>query len=181
MQRQCSTPDCERPHYARGLCQPHYMRWYQAEGREAPKQHQIHRNRPLAFWSRVEFTPTCWLWRGSVGPNGYGYFGTRRDHHLAHRWAYTFCVGPIVAGLSLDHLCRVRHCVNPSHLEPVTQHENCLRGAKSQQTHCKRGHPLSCDNVRIETPRGRAPRRQCRACGALRARRKAAILASGIL
>lgn len=75
----------------------------------------------------------CWLWRGSHGPasNGYGRIGVgtqrQRRSRLAHRVSYELLVGPIPDGLVLDHLCGVRHCVNPDHLEPVTQKENVRR------------------------------------------------------
>lgn len=113
---------------------------------------------PERFWAKVEFTDTCWLWRASVSSNkGYGQF----DWQPAHRWAYEFCVGPIPKGMMLDHLCRVRHCVNPSHLEPVSHMENVRRGLKGVlRTHCREGHLLSGDNLMV-TKRNE---RRCRIC-----------------
>ena len=89
------------------------------------------------FWSKVSIAPTgCWLWAGAIqASNGYGRFGVGRATDgvcFAHRWAYEFFLGPIPAGLEIDHLCRVRACVNPLHLQPVTHAENRARG---------RGHP----------------------------------------
>lgn len=69
----------------------------------------------------------CWIWTGSKGEDGYGSVRYRRRVWRAHRAAYTILVGPIPAGLELDHLCRVRACVNPAHLEPVTGEENIRR------------------------------------------------------
>lgn len=69
----------------------------------------------------------CWIWTGSKGEDGYGSVRYRRKVWRAHRAAYTILVGPIPFGLELDHLCRVRACVNPSHLEPVTGEENIRR------------------------------------------------------
>ena len=74
-----------------------------------------------------EATP-CLPWVAFVGPRGYGQFRSGGRAFLAHRFAYELWVGPIPDGLVLDHLCRVRHCVNHDHLEPVTQKENTLRG-----------------------------------------------------
>lgn len=96
----------------------------------------------------------CWLWTASLDGKGYGQFqiGTRAAQKLvrAHRFAYEQAKGPIPKGLDLDHKCRVRSCVNPDHLEPVTRSENLRRGVgptltkvrRAAQTHCKRGHPL---------------------------------------
>lgn len=74
----------------------------------------------------------CWLWKWSLTYNGYGRVSVRspgiRRHVRAHRAAYVAWVGPIPAGLDLDHLCRVRTCCNPLHLEPVTRLENVRRG-----------------------------------------------------
>lgn len=72
----------------------------------------------------------CWIWVGGQNRNGYGRFYLRggRKYKMAHRYAYETFVGPIPEGLLLDHLCRVRHCCNPFHAEPVTVRRNTLRG-----------------------------------------------------
>jgi hypothetical protein len=72
---------------------------------------------------------------------------------MAHRWAYESEVGPIPIGLTLDHLCKVRRCVRPDHLEAVTLQENLLRGLTFQasnaaKTRCPRGHPYTAQNTR---------------------------------
>jgi hypothetical protein len=110
----------------------------------------------------VPATGTCWLWGGARNWNGYGHFGISDGHtQLAHRFAYEFFVGPIPMGLQLDHLCRARHCVNPDHLEPVTNRENARRGAHGLLvTHCPQGHLYSKDNTRI----GDKGERHCRTC-----------------
>jgi hypothetical protein len=92
---------------------------------------------------------------------------------LAHRIVYMLLVGPIPFGYALDHLCRVRRCVNPAHLEPVTIAENVLRGEgtaarHARQTHCLRGHPLSGDNLVVY-----GGDRHCRACTDIVRRRRA--------
>ncbi len=102
----------------------------------------------------------CVLWQGARNNNGYGVRTVCQRQVLAHRYAYEMERGPIPDGLELDHLCRVRECVNPAHLEPVTHAENMRRSAPAQKTHCQRGHEFSDENTRI-APNGR---RICRAC-----------------
>jgi hypothetical protein len=70
----------------------------------------------------------CWIWVGRLNRNGYGRVRTPEGEMMAHRTSYEAHVGPIPDGLLLDHVCRVRCCVRPSHLEPVTHRENTLRG-----------------------------------------------------
>jgi hypothetical protein len=121
----------------------------------------------------------CWMWQGSVTGKGYGNVRVAGKTKYAHRFFYEHHVGPIPAGLDLDHLCRVQTCVNPEHLEPVTHRENVLRGEgpsaqQARLTHCKRGHELSGDNV--YSYRGKRECRECRRVTfrAWRERRKAA-------
>lgn len=94
----------------------------------------------------------CWLWTGGTNPEGYGNFWYLGQTVSAHRAAYYLLVGEVEAELTLDHLCRKRNCVNPSHLEPVTERENILRGVgpaarNAQKTHCIRGHELVEENL----------------------------------
>lgn len=109
------------------------------------------------FWAKVEKTDTCWLWASYIKPNGYATFWEPavQSKVYVHRWVYEQEVGPIPEGLEIDHLCSVRHCVNPDHLEPVTHHENMLRGdtiaaRNARKTQCPRGHALV-----VEYDRGR--------------------------
>lgn len=87
------------------------------------------------FWRRVEKTETCWIWTGAPDNSlGYARFKVRdakgeRDAVMVHRWSYEEVNGPIPDGLEIDHLCRVRNCVRPSHLEAVTHTENMRRAA----------------------------------------------------
>lgn len=111
----------------------------------------------------------CWDWQLSRDDDGYGRitYGGRAGH--AHRFSYQYFVGPIPAGLCLDHLCRVRHCCNPLHLEPVTPRENTLRGTSMivgqlAVTHCPQGHAYAGDNLMIRASGGR----ECRACHRIR-------------
>jgi hypothetical protein len=99
----------------------------------------------------------CWLWVGVVNAAGYGQSG----RGYAHRVNYEDTVGPVPEGLELDHLCRVRHCVNPAHLEPVTHAENMRRSVLAR-THCRKGHPYEGDNLMSVSTRPNA--RICRTC-----------------
>ncbi len=77
------------------------------------------------FWANVDKTTTCWLWTGRLNWRGYGEISVKNKFVKAHRYAYEFLEAPIPEGLEIDHLCRVRNCVNPDHLEAVTHKENC--------------------------------------------------------
>lgn len=104
------------------------------------------------FWAKVDNVSSpdgCWLWLACQERGGYGRFSCHKSATpvVAHRYAYTTLVGPVPEGLQLDHLCRVRRCVNPAHLEPVTPRENQLRGEtfaarKAGQALCVNGHDL---------------------------------------
>lgn len=120
----------------------------------------------------------CWHWQGNLKARGYGYFAIHRKFvRSAHRVVYSTLAGPIPEGLELDHLCRVRHCVNPSHLEPVTRQENSLRspitgpGINARKTHCKNGHEFTDENTYLSI-QGRRRMRSCRACHAAYERRR---------
>lgn len=117
-----------------------------------------------SLWRRVTRTDSCWIWTGATRPNGYGHLMKERKDVLAHRTVYEMLVGPIPEGLTLDHLCRDRACVNPDHLEPVTNKVNILRGfgpaaINARKTHCPQGHEYAAGNV--TTWKGH---RECRAC-----------------
>lgn len=116
------------------------------------------------FWSEVDQSRICWLWTGYVAPNGYGHVRQTTAHRVA--WEITY--GPIPPKHDIDHLCRERSCVRPSHLEPVTRSENMRRGIgptvlhrkfQAQRT-CKHGHPFDQENTYM-SPAGR---RMCRTC-----------------
>lgn len=118
------------------------------------------------FWSKVRKTETCWFWDAYRNHEGYGsYHGPDGVRTTAHRIAWVLTGRTIPDGYHLDHLCRVRECVNPAHLDPVTPRENALRGntlqaANAAKTHCPVGHPLDGE-------RGDGSR-YCRACNRAR-------------
>jgi hypothetical protein len=103
----------------------------------------------------------CWIWLGYIDPEGYG----RHAQGYAHRRSYEAANGPIPKGMHTDHLCRVKACVNPAHLEVVTPKENFLRGfgacaQNARKTHCKRGHVFDAANTYYPPSGGRS----CRTC-----------------
>lgn len=118
------------------------------------------------FWRKVVKTDGCWLWTGYRDRAGYGHTRhpgqTRGRMAFVHRIAYEFTNGPIPEGLEIDHLCRVRNCVNPAHLEAVTHRENMLRST-ALQVECLRGHRF--DEANTYLYRGR---RCCRECDRIR-------------
>ena len=107
----------------------------------------------------------CWLWTGHCLPNGYGLFCVNNKKIYAHRAAWLLMRGPIADDLHIDHLCLVRNCINPAHLEPVPQAENNAREA-AVRVKCRNGH----DWDEANTYRGRQGFLQCRACARDRAR-----------
>lgn len=108
----------------------------------------------------------CWLWTGARQKEGYGRVKHEDKTPLTHRLAYELLVGPIPSGLHLDHLCRVRRCINPEHLEPVTQQENIRRGAAivlaTPNYPC--GHPRTTENSHRLRWKNRPSALVCRTC-----------------
>jgi hypothetical protein len=162
--------DCDRPAKVRGYCRPDYYRL---------KKLGLLTNLPVKppvrerFEEMVQETPGgCWEWQGARNDLGYGQLALAGHKRVyAHRFSYEKFVGPIPAGLQLDHLCRNPPCVNPTHLEPVTQRENLLRAdSEDMQAYwagvCRRGHPRAGDNVILSS--SRPGKRDCRPCARIR-------------
>lgn len=175
----CKIDGCDHPGTeGHGWCYLHYRRfWRHGDPMETSR---IVGDLEARFWSYVEIDVQedgCWEWTGAT-VSGYGVLLVEDRTVFMPRWAYERFVGPIAEGLEPDHLCRVRACVRPDHLEPVTHRVNVLRGVSfaaenARKTHCIRGHEFTPENT---YPNGRG--RGCLACkkwrDANRPRRKAA-------
>lgn len=126
-------------------------------------------NAASRFWSKtIPGKNGCILWVGRTNGDGYGQFDVNGRTIGAHRYAFELKYGPVPEGKQIDHLCRVRHCVNPEHMEAVIQRVNIMRGegiaaTNKAKTHCKRGHALEGKNVYI-VKQGKYRSRQCRQC-----------------
>lgn len=168
--RTCSIEGCNAFVVGRGWCSKHWQRW-KKWGDPLMRTIEVG-DAPARFFAKVNKTDTCWLWTGHVSVHGYGKFWADGLNLGAHRWSYQYHVGPIPEGLHLDHLCRVRNCVNPAHLEPVTCQENLRRGetlnaANLRKTHCPKGHPYDAEN----TYRYSDGRRACKECNRIHNRK----------
>ena len=136
---------------------------------------------PARFRAKIIEEPSgCWTWTGAQS-GGYGYFHWEKMRS-AHRFAYEVVVGAVPVSLQLDHLCRNRLCVNPAHMEPVTQRENIMRGEglaaqEVKRTHCPRGHEYTPENTKVIPSRPTA--RYCRRCHLERTREYRAAKRSG--
>ena len=154
-QSTCSIDGCERNTRSRGWCSVHYSRWVHHSDPLGGGGYQPHEATiEDRFLSRLDHSLgilDCWIWGGAITKSGYGHMWAEGREIGAHRVAYSLVVGPIPDGLTIDHLCRVRSCVNPFHLEPVSSSENTRRGDVGKyiaaRTHCRLGHPYSPINT----------------------------------
>lgn len=175
----CAFPDCNSPRHGRGVCRSHYMKcwrgqmeWPDYEPRKLPSREE-------RFWAKVEVAnhDECREWAASRLPNGYGQFGST----TAHRAAVEISTRqPVNADMVVDHLCRNRGCVNPAHLEVVTQSVNVIRGLvpltagkrvqewSISRTHCAHGHLL--DEANTYRSPSHPTWRVCRTCRKERAK-----------
>ena len=129
-----------------------------------PARGPVRLGRRVYFWVCAD---GCWHWCSNTTKriNGYGRINRDGRMQLAHRYLYEHYRGPIPDGLTLDHLCRNRLCVNPHHLEPTTARENALRGVgptavNAKMAICRRGHPFNDANTYYT----KSGSRQCRPC-----------------
>lgn len=176
---ECTIDGCTSRPVGRGWCSKHYARWQRGQ---APTREPVAEDAMTRFMRHVSVGPPpdyapdlgpCWLWTAAVSSaTGYGNFSVRVDgrryHYGAHRWLYEQRLGAIEDGLQLDHLCRVRRCVRPDHLEPVTALVNTMRGtspaaANSVKDHCVNNHEFTEENTYYYQWSGRT-KRMCRTC-----------------
>lgn len=175
----CKIKTCANIAKARGLCMGHYDNWRRRGDPLAESSRKANVSCSERFWAKVDkhgpvssHRPDlgpCWLWKGAQ-TRGYGSCGASLGSTIAHRVAWLLAHGTLPKRpLVLDHLCRVKLCVRPSHLEPVTYRMNAQRGIKGVlTTHCPQGHPYSGENLYV----GPDGRRRCRSCHDLRQARR---------
>lgn len=123
------------------------------------------------IWNRVRKTKSCWLWVGEVSWNGYGRLQINKRRISAHRYFYELLAGVVPEGMELDHLCRVKNCVNPNHLEVVTHSENVRRAWKvriDNSPSCPNGHEYNEKNLYVAYDKKNGKKwRMCRKCRAI--------------
>lgn len=118
--RTCTTPGCTAAQFRRGHCQRHYRKLLAG----LPAGHRRGSTLAEKINARTNKTPTCWLWMGYKQTSGYGMLCVNKVSKVAHRIAYELAYGSIPEGMSIDHICHVKHCVRPEHLRVVTPKQN---------------------------------------------------------
>lgn len=169
----CRVKGCPNRIQGRGWCGTHYTRWrkYGSPMGYVTLEQQL--------LERIVIDDNgCWLWTSTISraPRNCGGYG-KHGKDYAHRLAYESWVGPIPLGTEIDHLCRVRRCIRPSHLEAVTRQVNLLRGqtfaaGHAAKTHCPAGHEYTPENTSLSAKN----QRTCRTCHARHERNRKARL-----
>lgn len=166
----------------RGMCATHYDRWVHA----TPKEFRDPAPRKVRdFWAHVYKSDGCWLWTGAVNRRGYGTWSESGFKGLAHRVSLMMVETPADLSLFACHKCDNPPCVNPAHLYWGTVRDNNrdyvtrqgVHNKGTYHTHCRKGHAMSGDNLRIA---GKAQRRFCRTCDNARSRERMRRIHQGI-
>jgi hypothetical protein len=125
------------------------------------------------FFGHVQIND-CWDWTGTHTKDNYGRFWDGSRMVMAHRWVYEHLTQTVIGELTIDHRCTNTLCVNPDHMEPVTDAVNRARGgarfaatiAQERRTHCKRGHAFTPENTKVQGTKERV----CRTCANMKRR-----------
>lgn len=128
--RTCNFESCPGKHFSSGYCAKHFRRWKRTGDPGVIRRYPNNTPARERFWAKVSkgLPDECWLWTAGTSRDGYGWFAPFSHGDMpAHRYAYQLLAGPIPDNLTLDHLCRNILCVNPKHLEAVTNSENVRR------------------------------------------------------
>lgn len=163
----CSADDCPRPSVCRKMCRYHYQQWRRTADRSEIgrwKDPEVRFEKSTRWGTPSDHRPDlgpCLLFTGADNGNGYGQFRHKDKNGYAHRYAWERVNGPIPDGLTVDHLCRVRRCVNVEHMELTDGVDNYLRGVATR-THCRNGHEYTPENT-LSKP-GRPESRYCKIC-----------------
>ena len=162
----CTFPECGRESDALGLCVGHYTQ--QIRGHELTKL-RADIDDEERFFSHVTKTDTCWLWDTTPRwGKGYGYFRPTGGEYIgAHRWSYEHANGPRGPGeedLVVDHICFVRRCVNPDHLQLLTRSANAARQQRALSDTCAKGHLRTPENTYLYTRKDGSVERKCAEC-----------------
>jgi hypothetical protein len=174
--RICKFPDCGRAVESYGLCASH--RRQQRKGRKLSPLKRMRSPGSLPVIAYTEapcpvsgLVGPCWLFAYCKTEDGYGLTSLNNKLIYVHRYVWERDVGPIPAGMFIDHRCRSRACCNVDHLRVVTPAVNAKenRAKPKAKSHCIRGHILSDDNL----CNSKDGRRRCRLCHRLRSRRGA--------
>jgi len=171
----CLVDGCEAVHQANGYCDKHYRRLKKYG--DPLKLMQPQGSDEERLLAKREIRDGHWLFTGSLNDKGYGrlWSNVKKDKEYVHILAYELWVGPIPEGKEIDHLCRVRNCFYPEHLEAVTPRENVMRGEgpaaiNARKTECDNGHPFTEENTRRWTGKKGTEHRTCKVCHRERAR-----------
>lgn len=114
----CTVGDCKKPFRAKGMCDTHYHAAMRTN--TVPPSPTMEER----FWSKVDKTGVCWIWKAYRANTGYGQFGMGSKVLSSHRVSYELANGPIPEGMVIDHKCHDRACVNPDHLRAVSYKQN---------------------------------------------------------